>query len=57
MYKLVVGETQWLYDGPEAIRQATFAAHILMRRQGISVAFIVPYGGSAGGEAIVINRR
>jgi hypothetical protein len=45
MFKLIVGKTQWLFDGRHVHQRAKFAAEILMRRQHVKTAELVPYGG------------
>lgn len=45
MFKLCVGNVEWLFDGDRALRRARFAGHILMRRLGVKCGVILPYGG------------
>ena len=54
MFKLICGTAEWLYEGPKAIHRAKFAAQLLMRRQGVKIAYITPY--LHVGETIVVRR-
>ena len=54
MFKLTVGKTvEWLYEGPKALKRAKFAARLLMRRLGVKVAYITPYG--MDGETLIVS--
>lgn len=53
-YTMSCGNVQWLYEGPQAIHRAKFAAKLLMRRMGLKVAFIMPY--LVDGETIIVER-
>jgi hypothetical protein len=54
MWKLMVAGKEWLYEGPQAIKRATAAGKLLMRRYDVHVAYVMPYGGTEG-EAIVLE--
>lgn len=54
MFKLIVGQTEWLYDGPKALKRAKFAARLMMRRLNVKTAYIVPYGME--GETLIVSR-
>lgn len=53
-YKLIVGNREWLYEGPKAIKRARFAGKILLRRLGLKVGYIVPYGFV--GETLIVQK-
>jgi hypothetical protein len=50
----MVAGKEWLYDGPQAIKRATAAGKLMMRRYDVHIAYVTPYGGEAG-ETIVLE--
>ena len=53
MFKLLVGDKEWLYEGPKALKRAKFAARLMMRRLGVRVAYIIP--ADCDGETIILG--
>jgi hypothetical protein len=55
MFKLIIdGNLEWLYEGPNAVKRAKFAAKLMLRRLGLKTAYIMPYGGMQG-ETIIVG--
>lgn len=55
MWKLILPNHEWLYDGPRALHRAKFAAKLMLRRLNCKLAYIMPYGGFEG-ETFIVKR-
>lgn len=53
MWKLCVGSVEWLYEGQNALKRASFAAKIMMRRLKVRKAVVKPYGGMRADEIYI----